>query len=175
MRKLLFPFVLSVLTLPSLARAGAEGVGLGVAAGMAYSSSHPELADKDDVIGARFAWGFFVDIPLLSTFYITPSTMLYELDAFGDGTHKTPITDVDLNFKFIVPMHSVSFGAGLTSGLTVGLEDHYVGHWGLLGQVGFNLVSNLDAFVLAQYKHLMPEDRDDITDVHVYAGGMYHF
>jgi hypothetical protein len=162
----------AAVTLPTLARASPEGVGLGVAAGMAYSDSQPD-PDRDDVIGARFAWGFFVDIPLLETFYITPSTMLYEIDAYGEGS--TPVTDVDISFKFIVPTSAMSFGAGLTAGLSVGIEPEYVPHWGLLGYVSFNMVANLDGFVLVQYKHLMPEENDDIDDLHAFAGMMFHF
>ena len=34
---------------------------------------------------------------------------------------------------------------------------------------------SIDAFVMVQYKHLMPDKRADITDTHVFAGGMFHF
>ncbi len=164
---------LATLVAPHLARAGAEGVGLGVAAGLAYSNNAPLVQEDDEVIGARFAWGFFVDIPLLETFYITPSTMIYQIDAYGAG--ETPVTDVDLNFKFIVPLGSASIGAGITAGLSVGVEPEYVPHWGVLAYGSMNLVANLDAFVQYQYKQLMPEELDDIQDNHLFAGAMFHF
>ncbi len=72
-----------------------RGVGLGVAAGVDVNNA--EHIDTN----ATFSWGFFVDIPLLETFYITPAAMIYELDI---GRDKKPVTDVDLNFKFIVPL-----------------------------------------------------------------------
>ena len=83
------------LAAPRLASAqNAHQVGLGVAAGLAYSNT--ELDNASESIGGRFAWGFFVDIPLLSTFYITPATMLYDLDHNGVTTK---VTDVDLQLQ----------------------------------------------------------------------------
>ena len=53
-----------------------------------------------------FAYGFYVDIPLISTFHITPSSELYK---FADQN----ATDFDLAFKFIIPLGpSTSSGAG---------------------------------------------------------------
>src|SRR4051812_12951427 len=77
------------------ARADSRTVGLGVAAGVAVPNGKPDFA-------ASMNWGFFVDIPLLNTFHITPSTMLYKLrDSTGAGSSAT---DVSLNFKFVIPL-----------------------------------------------------------------------
>src|SRR5262245_51952073 len=146
MKRFSFSLALSLLfftnILPRNARADSEGVGLGVACGLAYSPS--EVDDED--VGSSFAWGFFVDIPLLATFYLSPAAMLYELD-FGNG--KQPVTDIDLNFKFIVPVGDLHIGAGVTAGLTAGVpndDGNYAGHYGLLGYISYNLLANLDAF-----------------------------
>ncbi len=161
--------VVTLGSVPHLAYANANDVGLGVAAGVAYSGTRLEL--NRNPIGTRFAWGFFVDIPLLETFYITPATMIYELDA---GSQQRSMADVDLNFKFVVPLGYVHIGAGVTTGLTTGLDDGYVPHWGALGFASVNLVANLDGFVIAQYKKKM-RDGTDIDDLYGYAGGMFRF
>lgn len=152
------------------ASAHARGVGLGVAAGVAYSGTKVTLSETRDAIGARAAWGFFVDIPLLSTFYITPAAMLYEID-MGDG--KVSATDVDLNFKFIVPIGPLRIGGGVLGGLTTGLGD-YRAHYGISGYGAFNAVANLDFFVLAQYKRLVDPSLP-VDDLHGFAGAMFRF
>jgi hypothetical protein len=154
------------------ARAGnsAKGVGLGVAGGLAYSPSKVE----GERVGSSFAWGFFVDIPLLDTFYISPAAMLYELDV---GNGKLPVTDIDLNFKFIVPIGDLHVGAGVTAGVTAGVpndDGNYAGHFGLLGYLSYNLIANLDIFVLAQWKQLQ-RSGGKVDDIHGYAGGMFRF
>ena len=163
--------VVPALVVASLAvseRAHAEpyGVGLGVAAGV-------NLADAENVdLDTSFSWGFFVDIPLLETFYITPAATLYQI---GEGDDRSAITDIDLNFKFIVPIGALSLGAGVTAGLTTGLGD-YQPHYGLLGYFGFNLVANLDLFTVVQYKRLTTSDGlPDYNNVHVFGGAMFRF
>src|SRR5688572_11830624 len=93
------PFALVLLT-SSAALADAKGVGLGVAGGFSYSPTKLQEGSAEPV-GSALAWGFFVDIPLLETFFISPAAMLYELD-LGNGSK--PVTDIDINFKFIVPI-----------------------------------------------------------------------
>ena len=150
------------------ALAGAQGVGLGIAAGAV--SSGTELDGLEKSLGTGFSWGFFVDIPLTKTFYISPATTLYELD-FGPG--KRPATDVALNFKFIVPVASLKLGAGVSAGLTVA-EEKYMPHMGALGYLSMNLVSNLDGFAMVQYKHLV-RDIQAVDDIHAHAGVMFRF
>ncbi len=146
-----------------------RGVGLGVAAGIDYSDYQKSAGARSEWSPA-FAWSFFVDIPLLETFYITPQTALYTLDL--DGQTRS-VTDVDLNFKFIVPLSAFRLGAGLTAGLTSGLGD-YRGHYGALGYFGFALVANLEGFVMVQYKRLSFDDQD-VDKIHGYAGAMFRF
>ncbi|OGR15034.1 MAG: hypothetical protein A2341_01220 [Deltaproteobacteria bacterium RIFOXYB12_FULL_58_9] len=173
MSKRLIPFVAAAAFALSLVGATpaqaqqspAKGVGLGVAAGV-------NLYDEEAIdLGTSFAWGFFVDIPLLDTFYITPAAMIYELDMGDLG--KASITDIDLNFKFIVPIGSLRLGVGILAGLTTGLGD-YEGHFGGLAYVGWNLVSNLDLFAMLQYKRLSTGEMT-IDNYHGYAGTMFRF
>jgi hypothetical protein len=171
MNKAIFSFVacglsLAVLLSPTReARADAQGVGLGVAAGV-------DLYNEEKIdTSTSFSWGFFVDIPLLDTFFITPSTTIYELDLGNE--EKIAITDVDLNFKFIVPLGRLRLGAGVLAGLTTGLGD-YLGHFGLLGYGSLALVENLDLFVMVQYKRLQFGDAN-IDNYHGFGGVMFRF
>jgi hypothetical protein len=172
------------------AHASAYDVGLGVAGGLAYSPTEVQKSASNILkpIGNSFAWGFFVDIPLLATFYISPAAMLYELD-LGDGAK--PVTDIDLNFKFIVPAGPLHLGAGLTAGLTAGAaryttttasgvttstnETSYSSHVGFLGYLSYNLLANIDAFVLMQYKKILRDTPPNVTDLHGYLGAMFRF
>jgi len=169
MRKVLFASLVSlaVVVTAQTAKASAYNVGLGVAAGADLQRGEiPEKTTKP-------SWGFFVDIPLMQTFYITPQTTIYEVDGGIDGKTKTTITDIDLNFKFLVPIDALTLGAGISAGVTTGFGD-YQGHYGLLGYVGFNVVANLDAFAMLQFKRV---DNDDqrIDNYHGFVGGMWKF
>ena len=148
------------------ASANARGVGLGVAAGV-------DLYDHQEIdMKTSFSWGFFVDIPLLDTFYITPAAMVYELELPGSDD-KVAATDIDMNFKFVVPLHPLSLGFGVTAGLTTGLGDYY-GHYGALGYLGWNIVANLDLFAMVQYKRLTAYS-EDYNNIHAYGGVMFRF
>ena len=163
-------FAISFAGLDARAQPNPRGVGLGVAAGVNLATADEEGIDSN----TSFSWGFFVDIPLLETFYITPAAMVYEIDPTGENA--LSLTDIDLNFKFIVPLGAFSLGVGVTAGLTTGLGS-YEGHFGGLGYLGWNLVSNLDLFVLAQYKRLPASGDVDFTynNIHVFGGGMFRF
>jgi len=150
----------------SSALAHPRNVGLGVALGGAYSPT--EIQEVQ--IGSSFGLAFFVDIPLLETFYISPSTTLRTAN-LGEG--KDPATDIDLNFKFIVPLGKLSVGAGVLGGITA--ADSFYGHYGALGHLSFNPVSNLEVFVLGQFKQLMHETGKPVNDLHLYAGTMFRF
>lgn len=158
-----------VLDAPQAA-AQARDVGLGVAAGLQYSPTALGQGTLVQTPGQSFAWGFFVDIPLVDTFYISPATILYELDL---GTGKKPVTDIDLNFKFIIPLSILRLGVGGTVGLS-NMESMYRTHVGFLGYAALNLLSNVDVFVMLQYKRLF-RDTVSINDLHGFLGGMFHF
>lgn len=160
--------VLALLLSPTVARADAESVGLGIAGGVSYS---PSQVQSGNIAGAGFAWGFFVDIPLITTFYISPAAMLYQLN-LGNGGE--PATDIDLNFKFIVPLGAFRLGFGINVGIT-SVERSYHPHIGALGYFSWNFVSNLDAFFMLQYKRLFRDPGSDLDNIHNYLGVMFRF
>lgn len=140
--------------IPQIADAGhyssrvrGKNVGLGVAAGFQLPSAETPLL-------ASGAWGFYTDIPLLRTFHISPSTLLYRLDA-EDGSRSIAAADVSMNFKFIVPMRRFDAMAGVTTGITS--TDKNVPHMGILGGVSFKVVSNLHFFINANYRYVLDE------------------
>jgi hypothetical protein len=143
--------------------AHAEGVGLGAGVGVAVP--HEGAVD----FNAALNWGFFVDIPLLYTFHITPSTLLYE---FANDTNSVRATDVSLNFKFIIPLGPLSVFAGLTGGLTS--TNNLDPHAGVLGGLSINLISNLDVFAQVNYKIIIREDAN-VRNLDIFAGPLFRF
>ena len=156
---------------PQSAFAGAKGVGMGVAGGLAWSGDEIENSvGISEKVGSGYSWGFFVDIPLLETFYISPATTIYELNL---GNEKKPATDIDLNFKFMIPLNRLDIGIGFTAGMTIA-EQQYMGHWGALAYLGYNLVSNIDVFFMSQYKQLVRTGKE-VNKLHNFAGLMFRF
>ena len=137
--------VLGALTCVPLAAQGEGSVGLGVSFGATMAEgSTPAIPNPGGSVA--FNWGFFVDIPLISTFHITPSSELYRLSG-GNAT------DVDLAFKFIVPLSGMEIFAGVVPGLTA-ISTALDPHIGVLGGVSLKLISNLDVFAQAKYNIL---------------------
>lgn len=163
--------ILITIAAPLSASANAKGVGIGVAGGLAWSADELEHTDgtRSDV-GSGSAWGFFVDIPLTDTFYLSPATTIYELNL---GDEKKPVTDIDLNFKFMIPLNKMKLALGVTAGVTIA-EEKYHGHWGVLGYFSYNLLSNIDIFVMTQYKQLVRTGKE-INNLHNYLGFMFRF
>ena len=155
-----------VWTLAGAARADNRTVGLGVAAGVAVPNGKPDFS-------ASLNWGFYVDIPLLSTFHITPSTLLYKLrDSSGAGSSAT---DVSLNFKFVIPLGPIGIFAGVTAGLTS--TQSIDPHAGVLAGLSIGLLPNLDVFAQANYKFIIRDDNagGNVRDLQIYAGPLFHF
>ncbi len=155
--------VLTAALAPQLAHA-ARPVGLGAALGVAVPSR------GDISIDPAFAWGFYTDIPLISTFTLTPSTVLYRVDPeSGAGA---AATDVSLTFKFVVPIGPVEPYAGVTAGVTSSatLEPHVGGVLGL----SINLIANLDVFAQANYR-LTISDQGNLGTWHVFVGPLFRF
>ena len=150
---------------PLPAKGSASSVGLGVAAGLAFpQGSTVGIASTD--WQTSFNWGFYVNIPLISTFHLTPSAELYR---FEDQN----ATDFDLAFKFIVPLPRFDLYAGLVPGLTaVGAVT--APHVGILGGGAFRLVANLDMFVQAKYMWLF-EGGGNLRVLHVNTGILFVF
>ena len=146
--------------------AQAHGVGLGVAAGVDVPNGTPDFQASPN-------WGFYVDIPLIQTFHITPSTMLYKLrDANGVGSSAT---DVSLNFKFIIPLGPMDVFFGATFGLTS--TESIDPHAGALAGIDFDLISNIAIFVQANYKYVIRDDNvgGNVRNLQLYAGPLFKF
>jgi hypothetical protein len=161
--------VLVVLALSSGVHLSAEpsatSVGLGFSFGAAFPvGSTTNIPNVDG--GPSFNWGFYVNIPLISTFHIAPSSELYKFDTQN-------ATDIDLAFKFIVPLGDFDVYAGLSPGLTT-VTDVLAPHVGLLGGAAFRLISNLDAFVQAKYAILFEGSRN-MGVFHLNAGVLFAF
>ncbi len=143
-----------------------HGVGLGVAAGVAVPNGTPDFQ-------AALNWGFFVDIPILNSFHITPSTLLYQLrDQNGVGSRAT---DVSLNFKFTVPLGRIDVFAGVTAGLTS--TESIDPHAGVLAGLTVHLLPNLGVFAQVNYKYIIRDDNvgGNVRDLQLYAGPLFRF
>lgn len=141
-----------------------RAVGLGVGAGIAV----PTIEDVST--NPTWAFGFYTDIPLISTFHITPSTLVYRIER--DNGKKESATDVSINFKFMIPIGRVDIFVGVTGGVTS--TDVLRPHVGALAGVSVNLVSNLDVFVNAGYKAILTGD-EQIHEIQIFAGPLIRF
>mgnify|MGYP000344963319 CR=1 FL=1 len=150
---------------PALAQPDRQSVGLGVSIGAAWPEGKSSEIQYDDW-STSFNWGFYVNIPLLWTFHLTPSAELYR---FGDIN----ATDISLAFKFIVPAWKLDLFVGVVPGLTT-IGDDTLFNIGGLGGVSFNLFSNIDAFVQVKYKIIIQEDENKRV-LHANAGLLFRF
>src|SRR6185437_871181 len=94
------------------AAADARGVSLGVGIGAAVPSG--QVFDNGSLksLSPNFGWGFYVNIPLISTFQLMPHAELYKV-----GPNITA-TDIGLAFKFVVQTPVVKPYFGLSVGDT---------------------------------------------------------
>ena len=155
----------SLLAAPAWASSDKSSVGLGFSLG----ASFPEGSAADvnvDEWNANFNWGFYVNIPVVWTFHITPSAELYRFGSLN-------ATDVNLAFKFIVPAWVLDFYAGVAPGLTTVGENTMFNVGGLVG-AALNLFSNLDLFAEVKYKILIHGDQN-MRVLHANTGILWHF
>jgi len=138
-------------------------LGVFVGAGLPQGNT-ASLPNADGVLS--FNWGFYVNIPLIHTFTLTPSSELYRL-----GSQNA--TDFDIGFKFIVPLDSLSIYAGFAPGLTAA-STVIDPHVGLLAGVGMKLVSNLDGFAQVKYAFIF-DGSENIKVLHLNAGLIFNF
>jgi hypothetical protein len=169
-RYLALAVVLSLaFSAPAWAGPDHNSVGLGVSVGAAFPEGSTDKIKPENWDGS-FDWGFYVNIPLIYTFHLTPSAELYKLKM---GDVDVNATDIALAFKFIIPAMIMDLYFGVMPGLTtVGdLTNFHIG-----GEVGaaFNLFSNLDLFVQVKYKILIQGDKN-LRMLHTNAGILYHF
>jgi len=157
--------VISALASTPLFAQTQNPVGLGISLGAAYASgSTPNIPNSGGSMS--FNWGFYVDIPLIYTFHITPSAELYKLQ--DQNT-----TDIDLAFKFFVPLSGFAIYAGFAPGLTA-VTTILDPHIGVLAGATFQLVSNLDAFVQAKY-NIVFDGGQYVQIFHANAGILFKF
>jgi hypothetical protein len=141
------------------------GVGLGVLLGAAFPDGGTDEIPTDAWEGS-FNWGFFVNIPLLSTFRLTPSSELYKL---GEEN----ATDMTLAFTFVIPLATMDLFGGLVPGITT-VSETTAFHVGGLGGVAFGLLGNLDLFVQAKYKVVFHDD-ENLRVLHLNSGVLFVF
>ena len=167
MRRIILPVLLLGLLAATAAPAQSPNgpVGLGAVAGLAFpSGSTVEVPSTDGK--TSFNWGFFVNIPVLSTLHLTPSAELYRLGGVN-------ATDLSLAFKLIVPLQRFDLYAGLVPGLTA-VSEVTVPHVGLLGGVSFPLVGNLDLYLQAKYNWIF-QGGENLRVLHANTGILFIF
>jgi hypothetical protein len=154
-----------LLTISSLCYAAGDSVGLGISAGIAFPQGDtPEITSTD--WKAALNWGFYVNIPLIYTFHLTPSSELYK---FEDQN----ATDMSIAFKFIVPLSRFDLYAGFVPGLTA-VGSNTALHVGILVGGNFPLISNLDFFVQGKYKWVF-EGGENLKVLHANVGVLFNF
>ncbi|MBN2695642.1 hypothetical protein JXR93_13355 [bacterium] len=139
--------------------ANGEEVKLGTAVGYSNVDESSELI-----------WGFYVDIPIISTFHITPSALVYKI---GDLS----ATDISLAFKFKIPLHLLTLYVDFLGGLTQAQftpEDGLSTHVGIGGGGYFNFVSNISVFGEVNYKTIIRDD-GNIKNYTAMAGLLWSF
>ena len=169
LRFLALPILVALLGMAAAAPAPAQGssgsVGLGVMAGVAFPNGSTSGIPSTDW-QMSFNWGFFVNIPILSTLHLTPSAELYRLEGAN-------ATDFTLAIKFIVPLSGFDLYAGLVPGLTA-VSKVTAPNVGLLAGASFRLVSNLDWYAQAKYTWLF-QGGGSLRVLHVNAGILFVF
>lgn len=154
----------ALLAAPAAPAAGSS-VGLGVSVGAAFPQGETEDISSTDW-QAGFNWGFYVNIPILSTLHLTPSSELYKFESSN-------ATDMALAFKFIVPLSRLDLYAGFVPGLTA-VSTVVAPHLGILAGAGFPLLGNLDLFVQGKYKWVF-QAGDSLRVFHLNAGVLFNF
>jgi hypothetical protein len=146
------------------AQVSGKSVGLGVSIGAALPYGNTQdIGNSDGTLS--FDWGFYVDIPLLDTFKLSPSAELYKLSSQN-------ATDFDLAFKFVVPLHTFDLSLGFAPGLTA-VKNITVPHLGILAGSSFKLVSNLSVLVQAKYDFIF-EGGENMSALHLNTGILFN-
>ena len=163
---LIVPALLLLLAaFPAAAQSSASSVGLGVAVGLAFPQGDtPGITSTD--WRTSFNWGFYVNIPIISTLHLTPSSELYRFEG-------TNATDFSLAFKFIIPLPRFDLYVGLVPGLTA-FQDLLAPNVGILAGGSFRLVGNLDLFVQGKYDWVF-ESGENLRVLHANTGILFLF
>jgi len=163
---MLFIMIVMVIAVAPLSgQASGDSVGLGISAGVTFPQGDtPKITSED--WKAALNWGFYVNIPLIYTFHLTPSSELYKLQ-------NQNATDMSIAFKFIVPLSRLDLYAGFVPGLTA-IGEVTAFHVGVLVGGNFPLISNLDFFVQGKYKWLF-EGSENLRVLHANVGVLFNF
>lgn len=161
MKRMAILTVLFLVLFVASAAAQSGSVALGVGAGAVV----PTRSD-DGSWDTSFAWGFHVNIPILNTLHLSPSSELYQID----GVYAT---DVALAFKFMIPLRLSALYLGVAPGLTAAGSTTSA-HVGVLGGFTIGLVSNISGFAQYKYKVLFYDDTNTRMS-HVAAGLLFSF
>ncbi|MFW6313064.1 MAG: hypothetical protein ACOC2N_04185 [Spirochaetota bacterium] len=153
--------IVFIVAVPALAFAQAGPVSLGVGAGAVV----PAPAD-DGTSDVAVAWGFHVNIPIITSLHLSPSSLVYR----NDGVYAT---DTSLAFKFIIPLRAWALYFGAAPGLTAA-GTRTSAHVGALGGATLALVSNISGFAEYKYKVVF---RDTVSSgfSHLTAGLVFSF
>jgi hypothetical protein len=157
--------VILAVSIPVASQAVGDSVGLGIAVGATFPQGDTDKISSTDW-KTNLNWGFYVNIPLIYTFHLTPSSELYK---FEDQN----AMDMSIAFKFVVPLSTFALYAGFVPGVTA-VTDVIAPHIGILVGGNFALISNLDIFVQGKYKFLFEGD-ENIRVLHVNAGILFNF
>ncbi len=161
MKRIAVLTVVLMVMLGASAAGQARSVALGVGAG-AVIPARSDVGTRD----TSFAWGFHVNIPILETLHLSPSSELYQ-------TAGVYATDVALAFKFMVPLRPSALYFGVAPGLTAAGRDT-AAHVGVLGGLSIPLLSNISGFAQYKYKVLFQDDTNTRMS-HVTAGLLFSF
>jgi hypothetical protein len=151
--------------LPASAQGSASSPALGVAVGVAFPQGDTGAIASTDW-RASLNWGFYVNLPILSTLHLTPSSELYRLDGVN-------ATDFALAFKFIVPLSRLDLYVGLVPGLTA-VADVTAPHLGVMAGGSSRLAGNLDWFVQGKYNWIF-EGGQNLRVLHLNTGILFLF
>jgi hypothetical protein len=160
----LFAALLVAAAFPLAAQSATNPVELGVSIGPTFPVGSGATIVNDGA--SSFNWGFYVNIPLVYALDLMPSAELYKFGA-------TQATDIDLAFKFIVPLGEFSVYAGFVPGLTA-VSETLAPHVGALLGGSYHIVSNLSGFLQGKYNVLFDGDRN-IRVIHLNAGILLAF
>ena len=153
--------ILLSIGLPSH-RAEARSPGLALFSGFVIPDSR--TSSNDDEGSHNF--GFFVDLPLVSTFYISPGAELYKVG-------RSNYTDLVISFKFMVPLRGIKLFGALVPGITNAGSDRY-GHLGLAAGIEVKIVSNIAFFGQFKYKETLSSG-NGLRAFHFNGGLIFHF
>jgi hypothetical protein len=166
----LFATVPALAQVETGAEVGNRQVGLGLVAGAAFPFANQEKYKITE------SWGFYVDIPIISTFHISPATTLYRLNS--DNVGNNGITDLSLNFKFVIPLKMWHIYVAALMGISNGkfINDDFIQmHVG--GNLGFayRVISNIDITAMCQYKLIIDGDQGNVNMMQAMGGMQFNF